>query len=151
VRGHQSAAFVLALLVAFFGVLVVLPVAGFIALAKCDESCGQDPDRGWVDDPNAFQWDVLVAAAVAAALCAVLLPFLVGAKSRRGAWIAAVGIIAAACVWLGIVFGSFTNWSGGNYASFALIVSTLPVGALLSAWLTPPPSKVTSRSADIQG
>jgi hypothetical protein len=143
---------VLALLVAFFGVLVVLPLAGFIALAKCDESCGQDPDRGWVDDPNALQWDVLAAAAVVAALFAVLLPIVVGAKSRRGAWIAALGITAAACAWLGILFGSFTDWSGGNNAGFALIVSTLPVGAILSAWLTPPGSHAASQpAADIQG
>jgi hypothetical protein len=138
-HGRELAAFVLAVVVAVVNLLVVLPLALFVALAKCDESCHQSPDRGWRDDPDAWQWNALTWLAVVGIVLALALPFFVAFRAGRGARVAAVGYTLAAAAYLGLLLVPDTGNGGlwGSNAVFVFAVFAIPSAALISAWLTP--------------
>ena len=138
-HGRELGAFVLAVVVAVVNLLVVLPLAIFVALAKCDESCHQSPDRGWRDDPNAWQWNALTWLAVVGIVLALALPFLVAFRAGRGARIAAIAYTLAAAAYLGLLLvpEAGNGGLGGANALFVFAVFAIPAAALTSAWLTP--------------
>ena len=141
-HGRSLFAFLLALFVAIVNVLVALPLAFYLALAKCDESCNQDPSRGWRDDPHAWQWNALVWITIVGAVFAISLPISVGLGSRRAGWIAAVGYTLAGGAFLVLVFAPYTSSASGLSGSdyrFIFALCAIPTIALASAWLTPPP------------
>jgi hypothetical protein len=96
--------------------LLLAPCAiasGFAALTgafwgfglRCDDTCGTPPP--WRDDPNAWQWDALAEASLAALVAALLL---VAAVAFRRPLIAGVALVSWTIA--SVVFLSFLDDSG---------------------------------------
>lgn len=78
----------------------------------CDDSCGTPPP--WRDDPEAWQWDALGAASLAAFAMALLFVVAIALRRRVIASGALVAWIVAASVFLNLFRDSGLTSSGGR-------------------------------------
>jgi hypothetical protein len=126
---------------AYFAVAAVTALALFAYGAyDCYESCADEPNAPWPDDPSAWQWDAVLWLGVGSGVAAVAflwLVFLAGARFAAAALAANVAFAAA---------GGIFEDSADQVETSLVVVVVLALAVLGAALLRVRPSVVSSRA-----